>query len=89
MVTKSLLQDLEALDNMEGEGGLSTEDLACNEFIQLEWVNRMQMEEISQRLKSRVRWIREGDRNTKFFTAQQIVKEESIMWGRLIQIIIW
>lgn len=41
MITQSLIQDLEALNKLEGEGGLPTEDLARKKSIKFELGNRL------------------------------------------------
>lgn len=45
LITRFLFQELEGLDEREGEVDLSTNDFACRETIRLELAYRIQMEE--------------------------------------------
>lgn len=64
---EAFLHELERLDNLEGECGIPIKDFEKREGIWLELTGSIQMEEISWRQKSRVRCIKEGNKNTKKF----------------------
>ena len=64
---KKFWKDLSALENMGESRGLSTEERVEMGRIRDELEQATLLEEISWRQKSRVLYVKEGDRNTKFF----------------------
>jgi hypothetical protein len=61
------LEELRALDSLEVERGLDSEDLLRRSSIASELERTILQEEISWRQKSRVLWLQAGDKCTKFF----------------------
>ena len=64
---KKLWKDLSVLENMEESWGLSAEERVELGRICDELEKATLLEEICWRQKSRVLFVREGDKNTKFF----------------------
>jgi len=61
------LEELRALDSLEVERGLDSEDLLRRNSIASELERTILQEEISWRQKSRVLWLKADDKCTKFF----------------------
>lgn len=61
------LKKLEELDRKGMSGGLNEEESRARVEIEQNYNRLLRMEEISWRKKSRVAWLKEGDRNTKIF----------------------
>ena len=64
---KSILFDLANFDTMEQEGGLSPELLVQRALRKGELEELILREEIHWTQKARVKWVKEGDCNSKFF----------------------
>lgn len=58
---------LSSWDELEAEGGLSLDDVARKEAARQDYVRISCLEEVSFRQRSRCLWLKDGDRNTKFF----------------------
>jgi hypothetical protein len=65
--TKAWAEELELLDSIEEGRGLSEEEKERRRGLALELEASLLQEEICWRQKSRVRWLKEGDKCTKFF----------------------
>ena len=64
---KSILKDLANLDAIEQDGGLTFELLVQRALRKGELEELILREEIHWRQKARVKWVKEGDCNSKFF----------------------
>jgi hypothetical protein len=64
---KALLVELSALDSLEEERGLDPDEKVRKSLVISELEKTTLQEEISWRQKSRVLWLKEGDKCTKFF----------------------
>lgn len=64
---ENVLKNIEDLDTREGEEGLSMDEAERREALKVDLARNLNLEEISWRWKSREKWLKEGDKNTKYF----------------------
>jgi hypothetical protein len=64
---KAWVEELKVLDRLEEDRGLSEEEKERRRALATDLEVSLLQEEISWRQKSRVRWLKEGDKCTKFF----------------------
>lgn len=65
--THDILSELESLDSVEEVGGVDEETVVRREKLKVDLAAVMHMEEINWRQNFRAKWVKEGDRNTKYF----------------------
>ena len=65
---EELLEGIQELDAMAVTRGLDPEDKIKKADMLKELENTLLCEEIQWRKKSRALWLKEGDRNTRFFS---------------------
>lgn len=70
-------KEIAALDSMEMEGSLDEEGRARRESLKIETATIMNMEAISWRQKGSKKWLKEGDRNTKYFHSMTNFKRKN------------
>jgi hypothetical protein len=64
---KAWVEELKLLDRFEEDRGLFEEEKERRRFLTIDLEASLLQEKISWRQKSRVRWLKEGDKCTKFF----------------------
>ena len=64
---KTRFKELNAFDRLEGERGLHTDEKARKNLVINELEHSLLQEEISWRQKSRILWLKEGDKCIKFY----------------------
>ena len=64
---KAWAEELKQLDRFEEDRGLSEEEKERRRVLTTDLETSLLQEEISWRQESRVRWLKEGDKCTKFF----------------------
>ena len=63
----SILEEIKNLDIQEEARCLTEEELARRTSLKIDFEKKVKEEEISWRQRSRCKWLKEGDKNTKFF----------------------
>lgn len=64
---RSIITEIEIMDNAEGTSGLTDSDREKRTLLKLNLANKLNMEAISWKQKSREKWLKDSDRNTKYF----------------------
>uniref|UniRef100_A0A2N9GXN7 Reverse transcriptase domain-containing protein n=1 Tax=Fagus sylvatica TaxID=28930 RepID=A0A2N9GXN7_FAGSY len=62
-----LMKELQLLESKENQGLFTGENRVCRLNTQAELERTLLLDEVSWRQKSQIQWLKEGDKNTKFF----------------------
>lgn len=88
---KSVMEEVKKLDEKARAGGLNATEEDNRNYLRGEVERLLISEEIRWRQKSRAQWLKEGDRNTKFFHKMESIHKNanqiSNLWieGQLIE----